>query len=155
MTDLARFLTAMGAEIEGIGTDVLTIHGVQALTPASYTIMSDRIEAGTYMAAAAITRGQVTITNAPVPHMSAVMGKFPEAGVRLTAAGNRITVEPGGTLTGVDIRPIPIPAFPRTCRPSTWPSCPWPRAPASSPKPSSKIASCTSANSSAWAPTSP
>ena len=57
VTDLARFLTAMGAEIEGIGTDVLTIHGVKALTPASYTIMSDRIEAGTYLAAAAITQG--------------------------------------------------------------------------------------------------
>ena len=77
VTDLARFLTAMGAQIEGIGTDVLTIHGVKALTPASYTIMSDRIEAGTYLAAAAITRGQVTITNAPVPHMSCGAGKIP------------------------------------------------------------------------------
>ena len=85
VTDLARFLTAMGAQIEGIGTDVLTIHGVKALTPASYTIMSDRIEAGTYLAAAAITRGQVTITNAPVPYMAAVLEKFHEAGVRLSA----------------------------------------------------------------------
>ena len=112
VTDLARFLTAMGADIEGIGTDVLTIHGVKALTPASYTIMSDRIEAGTYLAAAAITKGQVTITNAPVPHMSAVLEKFHEAGVRLRTADNRITVEPGGSLTGVDVTTRPYPGFP-------------------------------------------
>ena len=90
VTDLARFLTAMGAQIEGIGTDVLTIHGVKALHPASYTIMSDRIEAGTYLAAAAITHGQVTITNAPVAHMSAVLEKFHEAGVRLAPSDDRI-----------------------------------------------------------------
>ncbi len=83
--DLARFLTVMGAKIEGIGTDVLTIHGVTELQPATYTIMPDRIEAGTYLAAAAITKGQVTITNAPVAHLSAVLEKFHEAGVRLTA----------------------------------------------------------------------
>ena len=90
VTDLARFLTAMGAQIEGIGTDVLTIHGVPGLTPAPYTIMSDRIEAGTYLAAAAITRGQVTITNAPVAAMSAVLEKFHEAGVRFSTADDRI-----------------------------------------------------------------
>jgi len=109
VTDLARFLTAMGADIEGIGTDVLTIHGVKALTPTSYTIMSDRIEAGTYLAAAAITRGQVTITNAPVASMSAVLEKFHEAGVRLSTADNRIMVEPGGSLTGVDVKTRPYP----------------------------------------------
>ena len=112
VTDLARFLTAMGAQIEGIGTDVLTIHGVKALTPASYTIMSDRIEAGTYLAAAAITRGQVTITNAPVPEMAAVLEKFHEAGVRLSTADDRIMVEPGGSLTGVDVKTRAYPGFP-------------------------------------------
>ena len=112
VTDLARFLTAMGAEIDGIGTDVLTIHGVKALTPASYTIMSDRIEAGTYLAAAAITKGQVTITNAPVAAMAAVLEKFHEAGVRLATAGDRITVEPGGSLTGVDVKTRAYPGFP-------------------------------------------
>ena len=112
VTDLARFLTAMGAEIEGIGTDVLTIHGVKALTPASYTIMSDRIEAGTYLAAAAITKGQVTITNAPVAAMAAVLEKFHEAGVRLSTADDRIMVEPGGSLTGVDVKTRAYPGFP-------------------------------------------
>jgi UDP-N-acetylglucosamine 1-carboxyvinyltransferase len=112
VTDLARFLTAMGANIEGIGTDVLIIHGVPALTPTSYTIMSDRIEAGTYLAAAAITRGQVSITNAPLADMSAVLEKFQEAGVRLSASDDRIMVEPGGSLTGVDVKTLPFPGFP-------------------------------------------
>ncbi len=110
--DLARFLVAMGAEIEGIDSDILTIHGVRDLKPASYTIMSDRIEAGTYLAAAAITKGEVTLLNAPVPHLTAIMGKFTEAGVRLTAEKGSITVHSGGTLTGVDIRTHPYPGFP-------------------------------------------
>jgi UDP-N-acetylglucosamine 1-carboxyvinyltransferase len=109
--DLARFLLAMGAEIEGIDTDVLTIHGVKELKPASYSIMTDRIEAGTYMAAAALTRGEVTLVNAPIPHLTAIMGKFTEAGIRLTAESGRITVHPGGTLTSVDIRTHPYPGF--------------------------------------------
>jgi len=109
--DLARFLIAMGAEIEGIDTDVLTIQGVKELKPASYSIMTDRIEAGTYMAAAALTRGEVTLVNAPIPHLTAIMGKFTEAGVRLTAESGRITVHPGGTLTSVDIRTHPYPGF--------------------------------------------
>ncbi|MGA9822850.1 MAG: UDP-N-acetylglucosamine 1-carboxyvinyltransferase, partial [Desulfobaccales bacterium] len=107
--DLARFLVAMGAEIEGIDSEILTIHGVRELKPASYAIMSDRIEAGTYLAAAAITRGKVTLTNAPVPHLTAVLGKFTEAGVRLSAEPGRISVHPGGALTGVDIRTLPYP----------------------------------------------
>ena len=78
--DLARFLVAMGAQIEGIDSEILTIHGVRELKPASYAIMSDRIEAGTYLAAAAITRGEVTLTNAPVPHLTAVLGKLHRGG---------------------------------------------------------------------------
>ena len=109
--DLARFLVAMGAEIEGIDSDILTIHGVRDLKPASYTIMSDRIEAGTYLAAAAITKGEVTLVNAPVPHLTAIMGKFTEAGVRLSAEKGSITVHSGGNLTGVDIRTHPYPGF--------------------------------------------
>ncbi|MGA7577193.1 MAG: UDP-N-acetylglucosamine 1-carboxyvinyltransferase [Desulfobaccales bacterium] len=110
--DLARFLVAMGASIEGIDSEILTIHGVPELKPANYAIMSDRIEAGTYLAAAAITRGKVTLTNAPVPHLTAVLGKFTEAGVRLSAEPGRISVHPGGALTGVDIRTLPYPGFP-------------------------------------------
>ncbi len=110
--DLARFLVAMGAKIEGIDTDILTIHGVKELSPATYTIMSDRIEAGTYMAAAAITKGDVILLNAPAPHLTAVLGKFTEAGVRLSAGPGIIGVHPGGALNGVDIRTLPYPGFP-------------------------------------------
>ena len=112
VSDLAHFLVALGARIEGIGTDVLTIHGVEALTPAPYTVMSDRIEAGTYLAAAAITKGRVAITNAPVAHLTAVLEKLHEAGVRCTTAGDRIEVHPGGSLTGVDAKTLPYPGFP-------------------------------------------
>jgi UDP-N-acetylglucosamine 1-carboxyvinyltransferase len=110
--DLARFLVAMGAKIEGIDTDILTIHGVKELSPATYSIMSDRIEAGTYMAAAAITKGDVILLNAPAPHLTAVLGKFTEAGVRLSAGPGIIGVHPGGALNGVDIRTLPYPGFP-------------------------------------------
>jgi UDP-N-acetylglucosamine 1-carboxyvinyltransferase len=110
--DLARFLLAMGAQIEGIDSDILTIHGVPELKPASYRIMSDRIEAGTYLAAAAITKGEVTLLDAPVPHLTAILGKFTEAGVRLSATKDRVTVHAGGNLSGVDIRTYPYPGFP-------------------------------------------
>jgi UDP-N-acetylglucosamine 1-carboxyvinyltransferase len=112
VSDLARFLVSLGAQIEGIGTDVLTIHGVEALTPAPYTVMSDRIEAGTYLVAAAITKGQVTITNAPVAHLTSTLEKLHEAGVRYRAAADRVEVQPGGSLTGVDARTLPYPGFP-------------------------------------------
>jgi UDP-N-acetylglucosamine 1-carboxyvinyltransferase len=112
VADLARFLVNLGARIEGIGTDILTIHGVESLSPAPYTIMSDRIEAGTYLTAAAISRGQVTITNAPVDHLSAILEKFHEAGVRYSASENLVRVEPGGNLQGVDVRTLPYPGFP-------------------------------------------
>jgi UDP-N-acetylglucosamine 1-carboxyvinyltransferase len=112
VTDLAQYLVAMGAQIEGIGTDVLTIHGVEALHPASYTVMSDRIEAGTYLAAAAITHGQVTITNAPVRHLTAVLEKLTAAGARCTVEGNSIHVQGGGSLHSVDVKTLPYPGFP-------------------------------------------
>jgi UDP-N-acetylglucosamine 1-carboxyvinyltransferase len=112
VADLAHFLAAMGAKIEGIGTDVLTITGVNALTPAPHTIMPDRIEAGTYLAAAAITRGAVSIRNAPVAALSAVLEKFQQAGVRLKTTADQIIVEPGGTLVGVDVKTRPYPGFP-------------------------------------------
>jgi UDP-N-acetylglucosamine 1-carboxyvinyltransferase len=112
VADLAKFLQAMGARIEGIGTDVLIIHGVKELHPADYRVMSDRIEAGTYLAAAAITQGEVTIRQAPVEHLSAVIDKFSEAGLRLQVDRDIIVVEPGGHLVGVDVKTLPYPGFP-------------------------------------------
>ncbi|MBM4289414.1 MAG: UDP-N-acetylglucosamine 1-carboxyvinyltransferase [Deltaproteobacteria bacterium] len=112
VADLARFLQAMGADIQGIGSDVLTVHGVKQLQSARYRIMPDRIEAGTYLAAAAITRGEVTIRQAPVEHLTAVIDKFIEAGLRLKVDQDIISVRPGGSLTGVDLKTMPYPGFP-------------------------------------------
>jgi UDP-N-acetylglucosamine 1-carboxyvinyltransferase len=112
VSDLAKFLQAMGARIQGIGTDVLTIEGVKELHPANYRVMSDRIEAGTYLAAAAITRGEVTIRQAPVEHLTAVMDKFIEAGLRLKVQEDVISVKPGSHLVGVDVKTLPYPGFP-------------------------------------------
>ena len=112
VTDLARFLVAMGANIEGIGSDVLTIQGMEALQPTTYRIMPDRIEAATYLGVAAITNGQVTIANAPVAHLTSVLEKFHEAGVPFTTDKDSITVQPGGRLTGVDVKTLPYPGFP-------------------------------------------
>lgn len=112
VADLARFLTAMGARIEGIGTDVLTIHGVKELRPAAYRIMPDRIEAGTYLAAIAITRGEGVIRQAPVEHMTAVLEKFTEAGVKIRVEKDTLRVKASGPLTGVDVKTMPYPGFP-------------------------------------------
>lgn len=112
VADLARFLTAMGAKIEGIGTDVLTIQGVKELQPAAYKIMSDRIEAGTYLAAVAITRGRAVIRQAPVEHMSAVLEKFSEAGVKIRLEQDALEVKATGPLVGVDVKTMPYPGFP-------------------------------------------
>ncbi len=112
VSDLAQFLQAMGAQIEGIGSDVLIIHGVKQLQPASYRVMSDRIEAGTYLAAAAITRGEVTIRRAPVEHLTAVIDKYIEAGLRLKVDQDVISIKPGGHLAGVDVKTMPYPGFP-------------------------------------------
>ncbi|MDD3580221.1 MAG: UDP-N-acetylglucosamine 1-carboxyvinyltransferase [Desulfobacca sp.] len=112
VADLARFLVAMGAEIDGIGSDVLTIRGVQSLSPASHTIMPDRIEAATYLTAAAITQGEVTIRGVPCEHLTAVLDKFQEAGVRLTTEDRRLEVKPAKHLVGVDVMTHPYPGFP-------------------------------------------
>ncbi|WP_449243965.1 UDP-N-acetylglucosamine 1-carboxyvinyltransferase [Desulfobacca acetoxidans] len=112
IADLAQFLQAMGADIQGIGSDVLTVQGVKDLRPASYRIMPDRIEAGTYLAAAAITRGEVVIRQAPVEHLTAVLDKFAEAGLRISVDHDSIKVSSGGHLIGVDVKTLPYPGFP-------------------------------------------
>ena len=83
VVDLARCLIAMGARISGHGTDVITIEGVDALTASTHAVMPDRIEAGTFLAAAAATRGNVTLTDAPVASLDAVIEKLREAGAAI------------------------------------------------------------------------
>ncbi len=112
VVDLAECLNKMGAKISGAGTDVITIEGVEKLNGASHDIVCDRIEAGTYMVAAAMTGGKVKLLNARADLLDAVIEKLREAGAKVTSDANSITVEATGKLKAVNIRTAPHPAFP-------------------------------------------
>ena len=114
VVDLAECLNRMGANITGAGTDVITIIGVEKLHGAEHSIVCDRIEAGTYMVAAAMTGGEVKLHNARADLLDAVIEKLREAGaeVKVGIAENTITVKSSGKLKGVNIRTAPHPAFP-------------------------------------------
>ena len=112
VVDLADCLNKMGAKITGAGTDTITIVGVERLTGATHNIVCDRIEAGTYMVAAAMTGGNVTLKNARADLLEAVIEKLREAGVTITSDANSIHVKSTGKLKAVNIRTAPHPAFP-------------------------------------------
>ncbi len=120
VVDLARFLRAMGARIEGEGTSTITVDGVPALRPprAPYAIMPDRIEAGTYLAAAAITGGAVTVEQAPVDELGAVIEALRAAGCEVSTdtqgggPGGRVHLRRTGPLQPVSIETQPHPGFP-------------------------------------------
>jgi len=112
VVDLAECLNKMGANIKGAGTDTITIEGVERLTGATHNIVCDRIEAGTYMVAAAMTGGDVTLRNARPDLLEAVIEKLREAGVTVTQTADSITVKGNGKLMAVNIRTAPHPAFP-------------------------------------------
>ena len=110
--DLANFLNVMGAKIRGAGTNVIKIEGVKKLTGAAYTVIPDRIEAGTYMVAAAMTRGDVYIENAISEHLKPVIAKLKEAGVEIEEHVDGIRVRCDGLTQAVDIKTMPYPGFP-------------------------------------------
>ena len=112
VVDLARCLVAMGARIRGEGTDVIVVQGVDRLEGARHAVMPDRIEAGTFLAAAAATRGQVTLTHAPVAALDAVVEKLREAGAEIGVAGDAISIRMPGRPRSVSLRTAPYPAFP-------------------------------------------
>lgn len=112
VVDLAECLNKMGAKITGAGTDVITIEGVEKLSGTSHNIVCDRIEAGTYMVAAAMTGGTVTLNNVRADLLDAVIEKLREAGAEITVDGDTITVKSDGKLNAVNIRTAPHPAFP-------------------------------------------
>jgi UDP-N-acetylglucosamine 1-carboxyvinyltransferase len=112
VVDLAECLNKMGAKITGAGTDVITIEGVEKLSGTSHNIVCDRIEAGTYMVAAAMTGGTVTLNNVRADLLDAVIDKLREAGAEITVDGDTITVKSDGKLNAVNIRTAPHPAFP-------------------------------------------
>ena len=115
VTDLANCLIQMGAHIQGIGTDKLTVQGVDvnALSGIDYTVLPDRIETGTFLAAGAITGGRVKATHAAPDTLDAVLQKFREAGALVETGHDWIELDMRGrTLKAVDIRTDPYPAFP-------------------------------------------
>lgn len=111
IADLATYLTTMGADIKGAGTDTIKVNGVKSLSSANHTIIPDRIEAGTYMVAAAITGGDVVVENVVPDHLKPISAKLREAGVEISEELTSIRVR-GGELKAVDIKTHPYPGFP-------------------------------------------
>lgn len=112
VVDLANALNAAGARIEGAGTATIRIRGVDSLSPLDHRVMPDRIEAGTYMVAAAITRGELTIADAPLEHLTAVVGKLKEAGVRFQPTPKGVIVSSRRAPKPVTVITGPYPGFP-------------------------------------------
>jgi UDP-N-acetylglucosamine 1-carboxyvinyltransferase len=109
--DLARCLVAMGARIEGAGSDVIRIEGVRSLGGAEHSIMPDRIETGTYLAAAAATRGRIRLHGAAPETLEATLEKLREAGARIRVDGSTVELESGGRPGAVGVRTAPYPGF--------------------------------------------
>ena len=110
--DLANLLRAMGAQIEGDGGDIITIEGVESLKGVEHTIIPDRIETGTFMIAAAMTGGDVSICGCRPEHVGALMEKLKAAGVGVEVVPGCIRVQGSEEVRGVDIKTMPFPGFP-------------------------------------------
>ena len=112
ITDLAAFLVKRGARIAGAGTDMITIEGVSALHGADHAVIPDRIEAGTYLVAGAITGGDVLVDRCRPEHMEPLLVKLRESGVELCVEKERIHLKVAGRLKGTNVRTSPHPGFP-------------------------------------------
>ena len=112
IVDLANYLNVMGAHIRGAGTNRIKIDGVPGLLAADYTIIPDRIEAGTYMVAAAMTGGDVFIENAISEHLKPVVAKLQEAGAEIEEDIAGIRVRANGRMKAIDLKTMPYPGFP-------------------------------------------
>jgi len=112
VVDLAKFLTAMGANISGAGSPTITVTGTGKLHGAEHEVIPDRIEAATYTIAAAATHGEVTLKGARADHLRAVIDKLNETGVAVERSGANLVVRRNGRLTAVDATTLPYPGFP-------------------------------------------
>ncbi|GLT20879.1 UDP-N-acetylglucosamine 1-carboxyvinyltransferase [Zoogloea oryzae] len=112
VVDLANCLVAMGAQISGAGGDVIRIRGVQALHGATYRVMPDRIETGTYLCAAAVTGGEVRLTQTSGSYLDAVIDKLMDAGCEIVTERDAIRLTAPARLNAVSLRTAPYPAFP-------------------------------------------
>ena len=118
IVDLANFLNSMGANIRGAGTDVIKIRGVEYLRGITYSIIPDQIEAGTYMAAAAATRGKITVNNITPKHLDSISSKLREMGVEVEEYDEAVVVDATKRpLNRVNVKTMPHPGFPTDCQP--------------------------------------
>jgi UDP-N-acetylglucosamine 1-carboxyvinyltransferase len=112
IVDLAEVLNKMGARVEGAGTDTIRIMGVSELQPFTHSVMPDRIEAGTFMVAAAITGGDIKIHNMRLDHLDALVFKLQDAGVEISNKDNIVRVKGSRRIKSVNIKTRPYPGFP-------------------------------------------
>ena len=117
IVDVANFLNSMGADIKGAGTDVIRINGVSKLHGTEYSIIPDQIEAGTFMCAAAITRGDVTVKNLIPKHMEAISAKLIEIGCEITEFDDAIRVRGAIRQRAANVKTLPYPGFPTDMQP--------------------------------------
>ena len=117
IVDLANFLNTLGADIRGAGTDTIKIHGVQKLRGATYSIIPDQIEAGTYMAAVAAAGGEVRIKNVIPKHLDCITAKLVEMGVEVEEEDDAVLVRRTGPLYRANIKTLPYPGFPTDMQP--------------------------------------
>ena len=117
VVDLCCFLKEAGAKINGIGTDTLRVEGVKSLHSLEYTVIPDRIVGGTILLAAAMTRGDVTITNVIPEHLEALLAKMAEAGITVEREHSSLRVHHVGAIGPVDLKTLPYPGFPTDIQP--------------------------------------
>jgi UDP-N-acetylglucosamine 1-carboxyvinyltransferase len=152
VVDLANFLNAMGARIRGAGSSVIEVEGVRELKGCEYRVMPDRIEAGTYLVAGAITAGELRLLDCPVDDLDALITKLREMNVSVEAqTDGSVLVRRNGPLLGVDVTTQPHPGFPTDMQALSWPSCSWPRDRAPSSRRSSKTLHSRFRTGPAWA----
>ncbi len=112
IVDVANFLNAMGADIKGAGTDVIRINGVESLHGCTYSVIPDQIEAGTFMIAAAATKGDILIQNVIPKHLESITAKLREMGVEIEEFDDAVRVRATGGLKGINVKTLPYPGFP-------------------------------------------
>ena len=112
IVDLANFLNEMGANVKGAGTNTIKIKGVESLKGAEHTVIPDRIEAATYMVAAAMTKGDITVENVLMEHLKPIIAKLRETGCEIIEMENAVRVIGPEVLKPIDIKTLPHPGFP-------------------------------------------
>jgi UDP-N-acetylglucosamine 1-carboxyvinyltransferase len=114
IVDLANFLNSAGAEVRGAGTDTIKIIGVKSISKADHSVIPDRIEAGTFMVAAGVTKGDITVTNVVADHLKPLIAKLKEVNLNVeeTEAGLRVYYKEGRRLIATDVKTLPYPGFP-------------------------------------------